>query len=760
MITVGRPPAGGEVDPAQVEGIVTPLVEGVATAKSRVVVDEFSSGVASFEALRARQPRYEGERVMLKQYNASSGKRGKGGGWFIGHLTAATDDGGYTAAGSGFHWIRDKDFSDLSVLDFGAMQSTTFDSGPAAVRMYEFMLGKANPLTDEISQDIRITFPAGKFLINPVDLTKYGTKVPEGADDAGQNPSGYYAAGAIIIEGVSKEFGKIIGTTFISDKSDNIVFHLNHRFMFIRGIIWDGQQTVVGDSTTRLIPGSTQGVFNEGCSNKQPFLKNDCPAGTFARINCFKVQNTGNYGCFLLDTLDTKIDQVYGSNFAGPAFVTGWSDPLNQYYGKWDHSTALEMTNFNFQKNWCPAFVFPRMGQGLLYNGWVEHGNMAYDINCGQWLIDAVSVEDCLYNGSHFNNRNAAIRQFSGPTGNDMDFKTSPSSADWKSYPKNPDGSDITAWQGGYETGYSRLEAAYSHFNHPVKAQWYTGVLRGSNNVAAPLWINIGALFSPAVGQEWEFEFFASNYNGVSAAPLNVLADRSPGKTVILVQRGTGLVPKVTYYHVGNSAVTAVQYQAQQYNTDIPAIWVRVDGYTGEWMVNAKSTGKTRQDDGTCTLFKFSGATQTASPGLTNAVARMSMHNGLAGFGSQDDLAGITTRTVNSSLLYLTTPVTYKVMNINGVEVGQPYYAYKPAITTQPVTQNLSAGATLTLAVVATRASSYQWYKDGAAISGATSATYNKSGVTVADAGNYYCVVGADPTGNTVQSSTVAVDVA
>jgi hypothetical protein len=62
-----------------------------------------------------------------------------------------------------------------------------------------------------------------------------------------------------------------------------------------------------------------------------------------------------------------------------------------------------------------------------------------------------------------------------------------------------------------------------------------------------------------------------------------------------------------------------------------------------------------------------------------------------------------------------------------------------PVITAQPIAQSVQAGANVTLSVTATGAGtlSYQWFKDGTAISGATSSTLSLPGVTSANAGNY-----------------------
>jgi len=61
------------------------------------------------------------------------------------------------------------------------------------------------------------------------------------------------------------------------------------------------------------------------------------------------------------------------------------------------------------------------------------------------------------------------------------------------------------------------------------------------------------------------------------------------------------------------------------------------------------------------------------------------------------------------------------------------------AITTQPVSQTLNVGATLTLTVAASGTStlSYQWFKGEVAIDGATSATYTVPTTTTDDAGDY-----------------------
>lgn len=79
-----------------------------------------------------------------------------------------------------------------------------------------------------------------------------------------------------------------------------------------------------------------------------------------------------------------------------------------------------------------------------------------------------------------------------------------------------------------------------------------------------------------------------------------------------------------------------------------------------------------------------------------------------------------------------------------------------PVFTTQPAGINIIIGNTLTLSAVATGNPSptYQWFKDGVAITGATSATYSLANATTANSGTYYVI--ATSTLDGVSSSTTS----
>ena len=82
-----------------------------------------------------------------------------------------------------------------------------------------------------------------------------------------------------------------------------------------------------------------------------------------------------------------------------------------------------------------------------------------------------------------------------------------------------------------------------------------------------------------------------------------------------------------------------------------------------------------------------------------------------------------------------------------------------PSITTQPVSQTVSAGSSTSFSVVASGGGtlSYQWYKDANAISGATSTAYALSNVSSTDAGSYYVTVINSAGSTTSSTATLTV---
>src|SRR6202041_1804162 len=78
-----------------------------------------------------------------------------------------------------------------------------------------------------------------------------------------------------------------------------------------------------------------------------------------------------------------------------------------------------------------------------------------------------------------------------------------------------------------------------------------------------------------------------------------------------------------------------------------------------------------------------------------------------------------------------------------------------PTITTQPVSQTVTAGQTATFSVVAggTAPLSYQWQKNGVNISGATASSYTTPATATTDSGSTFDVVVSNTAGRVMRSA-------
>ncbi|PTY06178.1 hypothetical protein DB347_12055 [Opitutaceae bacterium EW11] len=85
-----------------------------------------------------------------------------------------------------------------------------------------------------------------------------------------------------------------------------------------------------------------------------------------------------------------------------------------------------------------------------------------------------------------------------------------------------------------------------------------------------------------------------------------------------------------------------------------------------------------------------------------------------------------------------------------------------PTITTQPQSATITTGGSASFSVVAagTAPLTYQWKKDGTAISGATSATYSIASAATTDAGSYTVVVSNSAGSATSSAATLTVNAA
>jgi hypothetical protein len=83
----------------------------------------------------------------------------------------------------------------------------------------------------------------------------------------------------------------------------------------------------------------------------------------------------------------------------------------------------------------------------------------------------------------------------------------------------------------------------------------------------------------------------------------------------------------------------------------------------------------------------------------------------------------------------------------------------RPSVTTQPVSQNIDEGKSLSLSVSAVGVGlTYQWKKDGSSITGATTSTLSIASATKSDEGSYVCEVAGSCGSVSTQAAVVKVN--
>ncbi|WP_312999648.1 hypothetical protein [Leclercia sp.] len=757
-----------------------------------------NDGIEGWAALKARAPAYTGEVVRLKYYNKKATgtlpDTYRGGGLFRGFKATRADDGGYTcSSGGNYYWERIvPNIADLTVDDFGAVGDGVTDDAPAFVRMYDFMNSTlAVNLSGDNGRRQGIVVTAQNYALSDMDFSK--------REAAGSTSSGYKGSAEFVIRSQVPVFmGNHAAATLTPLGSDTKPLILaNHARVTFHGIkIVDAKNKTFfnanRDTSTFMLSGCTLQNPNATAPSKKPFFKNVYDGGQYFNASCILIQYTGGKVFDLKDTIGSRVTELNSYMTAELVIDTGWS---NQAERSWDHPTDFELSRCNFQYPLSQPFRFARMCQMVINNVWVEHGAAPGDLNNAQAVINAFSVEDCKTQVLGWAGRFIFL-QNSLPTGNYVDMVTAPFNADgsqntaWTSYYTNPDvaanadgtttavGSNITQWQSNYEMGWSRLEAAYTLLKNAVTLNYLTGALHGDNLAGSARWVRVGQMETRNQGGEWHFTIEGTKgFNIIkTSASANYPDNRASGKCHISIQRpaDTGVANTFNPYNSNmdfENQTAVADAVVITTSATICELWVQLTAQCGGYSVHVTGSGSTRKEQGVCDRFvPGDGVFTTTTPAatgtqvLTRPERMWFKGDGTVAWGFNGGMLSMTTvqlTDAEAAKLYTTSPARYHWVMINGYKQPAPlYYGYIPVYTTNLAnTATVATGGTLTLTVAATDAYSWQWYKGGVAISGATGATYTKANVTSADAGSYYAVAIGRPAANTKQSNTVTVTI-
>ena len=206
-----------------------------------------------------------------------------------------------------------------------------------------------------------------------------------------------------------------------------------------------------------------------------------------------------------------------------------------------------------------------------------------------------------------------------------------------------------------------------------------------------------------------------NNYGGYAAMTYTGTAGTAtPVKTYARTGANTSLLNSTSPFTQFTTGGTAVASSGMLVNTD----------YRGTLAVENTGSGVR--------------VTYTLKDAATGAVVMNYSATQAAASFTQFDTAAFYLSKASSSANYNLVIKSADVSLGGTIDLGDA-----PSITTQPVSQTVSAGANVSFSVAAegTAPLSYQWQKNGSPISGATASTLNLTNVQGTDSGNYRVVV-------------------
>ncbi|HBZ15493.1 MAG TPA: hypothetical protein DEO73_07010 [Pantoea sp.] len=310
--------------------------------------------------LKATEPSAPGEIASVLEYTRGTKN---GGGVFIYDATdtKSIDDGGLIFVTPGNkRWKRVLfDYNAVTVLDFGAVADGKTDCIDAVKRMFAW--------SQRVLPSAGIRFTAGVFSMSTFDISD--TEINR-----------------FKVTGASVNFGYFPTTTLLFNWNTQPrglhFFKVKARYVEISGFVVKGMS-------------SNSGEDGGSAFNKVGFFANIITGGQFLRVSSMEFRYLGGRALDLIDTLDCKIDQFYSRGCQDSIVYARWSD---QERGAWDHSTAIELSNFNLQGSTIkPTLDLPRCTQSFIRNGWIEHAEYAGDLTNGQWVIEGLAIESTQY---------------------------------------------------------------------------------------------------------------------------------------------------------------------------------------------------------------------------------------------------------------------------------------------------------------------------------------------------------------------------
>jgi len=360
--------------------------------------------------------------------------------------------------------------------------------------------------------------------------------------------------------------------------------------------------------------------------NNVGFYANTIIGGQFLRVSSMEFRYLGGRALDLIDTLDCKIDQFYSRGCQDSIVYARWSD---RQQGAWDHSTAIELSNFNLQGSTKkPVLDLPRCTQSFIRNGWIEHSEFAGDLSNGQWVIEGLAIESTDNPLKLGYCRATIIQKSIHNQSAGFDYSTE-GIEPWTLIGEGDRGVlEMSDWgivaQGSLS--YDYISSQYHMDNQGKEAeQWFYVGEFAFSNANSQIHVRIIGTAQFLSQSETQTDFSSRTPEGVAN---------------IYLQARNGADSIGSWYGEGSSPVTKVHISGNGARTKL---YVKIAGFTAYSIALVDTNGKDRYQAGNCFIFRksFTACSAEESTRLNaEKVVAFEQHwigNKQVGFGYNDN---------------------------------------------------------------------------------------------------------------------------
>lgn len=503
--------------------------------------------------LRASEPTLAGQFAVVYEYTKNTRM---GGGLFVYDPadTTTIDDHGLNFVTAGKkRWKRVVlDLNTVTVVDFGAVADGETDCIEAVKRMYAW--------SQRVLPSAGIRFTAGTFSMSTFDISD--KEINRFKVSGGPVNFGYFPTTTLLFNWNTHQSGLHF-------------FKVKSRYAEISNFVVKGRSTENGDD-------------NGSALNQIGFYSNIITGGQFLRVSSVEFRFLGGRALDLIDTLDCKIDQFYSTGCQDSIIYARWSGRVQ---GAWDHSTAIELSNFNIQRSVKkPVFDLPRCTQSFIRNGWIEHSEYAGDLTNGQWVIEGLAIESTTHPMKMGYCRAMIIQKSIHRDSAGFDF--------------SKEGIEPWTLIAEGDRGVMEISDLGAIIQGSLNFDFMTSQHHMDNRTDKPRWFYIGEFkFSDAASQIHIRVLGSAQFLSQGETQIDHTARTPEGVAHIYLQARNGADTVGSWYSEGSSPVMKVHIEGGSGNTKV---YVKIPDYTGYSIALVETNGRDRYTSGQCFIFRKS----------------------------------------------------------------------------------------------------------------------------------------------------------